>query len=732
MDAAPTPVRLARATAAAAVVLTTVGLVLQALTRATPVPLDFGSREAASVTALVYLGLPVLGALVAARQPRMLYPWVFIVTGLTMTLWVFADGFAVYALLTSPGSLPGGHLAAWLANWIWIPGWTTAGLLLLLFPYGRFPSPRWRPVAWILVAAGVVFAGATMLAEGELANYTYVDNPLGVLEAGPAEVKLVGTLSMLALGLVILASLVPRMRRAKGDERQQYRWVSYAGIVVVGTMALGWTLFGLGVRNFMVENATLAVAGLLPIAAAVAVLRYRLYDIDVVINKTLVYGALASFVTAVYVAIVVGLGDVLGSPGERDLPLSIAATAVVAVAFQPAKQRVQAGANRLVYGKRANPYEVLAQFSQQMGELRGHREVLDQTAQLLGQATGAARAEVWLRTEETVRAVACWPEGDCSTEVLAHDSAEVVLAGRYDLAIPVRHRGELLGALTVTTGPAESVRPLEVRLASDLGAQAGHVLANIRLTEELLRRLEELRASRQRLVSAQDEERRRLERDLHDGAQQHLVALQVHLGLAGAAVDDGPDQLRAVLAELEHLASEALENLRDLAHGIYPPLLADEGLVVALRVHARRCPLPVQVEGDVRARYPREVETAVYFCCLEAVQNAAKYSRASQVEVHLSEGDGALGVRVVDDGEGFDPGSLRWGAGLQNMSDRVQALGGELRVSSHPGQGTTVAAELPTSAPYVPSPTEPTPRWIGPRLSPPSSSRPPASAGSTT
>lgn len=686
---------LARAMAAFAVASTVAGLVLQALTRSTAVPIDFGSREAASITALVYLALPVLGMLITTRQPQLQLAWVFIATGTTMALWVFADGYAVYSLLTAPGSSPGGAYAAWLANWIWIPGWALAGILLLRFPYGHLPSPRWRPLGWSLVASGVLFASATMLVDGGLANYTYVDNPLGLVPADPAAVKLVGTLAMLALGLVVIASLVPRARRATGDERQQYKWVSYAATIVVGTMALGWTLFGLGIRNLLIENATLAVAGLLPIAAAIAVLKFRLYDIDVVINKTMVYGALATFVTLVYVAVVVGLGDLFGSPGDRDLALSIAATALVAVVFQPVRQRVQGGVNRLVYGRRASPYEVLANFSQRMGEPLDHREVLEQTAQLLGEATRAARAEVWLRSGDVVRAVACWPDGRCSTESLPLADAEDLLAERASLSVPVRQRGELLGAFTVTTGPGEAVRPVEVKLASDLAAQAGHVFGNVRLTEELVRRLEDLRASRQRLVSAQDEERRRLERNLHDGAQQHLVALRVHLGLAAAAIDEGPEQARMLLAESQQVAIEALENLRDLAHGIYPPLLADEGLVVAVRVRSQRSPLPVQVYGDELVRYPQETEMAVYFCCLEALQNAAKYSDASKVEVHLAEDGERLRFSVEDDGEGFDPAAVAWGAGLQNMTDRLQALGGDLLISSSPGEGTRLAGEVP-------------------------------------
>ena len=684
---------LARTTAGGAVALTVVGLALQALTHSTPVPLDFGSRQAASITALVYLSLPVLGMLVVTRQPRMPLGWVFLAIGSTMALWVFLDGYAVYGLLSSPRSLPGAVGAAWVANWIWIPGWALTGLALLVFPYGRVPSSQWRPLGWMLASCGVVFAATTWFTEGPLANYTYVENPLGLLPLDPAGVKLAGTLALLLLGLFAIASLVPRARRTTGDEREQYKWVSYAATIVVGTTALGWTVFGLGVRNLLLENITLAVAGLLPIAAAIAVLKYRLYDIDVVINKTMVYGALATFVTAVYVAVVVGLGTALGN-GDRNLLFSIAATALVAVAFQPAKQRVQAAVNRLVYGQRASPYEVLANFSQRVGELLGNREVLDQTARLLGEATGAARSEVWLRSGDEVRAVACWPHGSCTPEPLPLARAELSLAERATLSVPVRQQGELLGALTVQAGAGGAVRPVEVKLATDLAAQAGHVLGNVRLTEELVRRLEDLRASRQRLVSAQDEERRRLERNLHDGAQQHLVALRVHLGLATAAIDEHPEQLRALLDESQQVAAEALQNLRDLAHGIYPPLLADEGLVVAVRARSHRSPLPVQVYGDER-RYPQETEMAVYFCCLEALQNAAKYSGASKVTVHLIDREDALQFSVEDDGKGFDPSETRWGAGLQNMTDRLQALGGDLEIISSPGHGTRLAGEVP-------------------------------------
>jgi signal transduction histidine kinase len=207
-------------------------------------------------------------------------------------------------------------------------------------------------------------------------------------------------------------------------------------------------------------------------------------------------------------------------------------------------------------------------------------------------------------------------------------------------------------------------------------------------------RLEELRASRQRLVTAQDQERRRLERNLHDGAQQHLVALKVKLGLAEMLVRRDPARAKQTLDELKSDADEALETLRDLARGIYPPLLADKGLRVALESQARKTTVPVKVEADTVGRYPQDVEAAVYFCVLEALQNIQKYAHASQVVIRVREGDGIVSFEVDDNGQGFDPAGVKRGAGLTNMEDRLDALGGALQVTSSPGHGTTVQGSL--------------------------------------
>jgi signal transduction histidine kinase len=260
-----------------------------------------------------------------------------------------------------------------------------------------------------------------------------------------------------------------------------------------------------------------------------------------------------------------------------------------------------------------------------------------------------------------------------------------------DAVVEVRHQGELLGALTVAMAPNDPMSPSKERIVRDVARQAGLVLRNVRLVEEL-------RASRQRLVSAQDQERRRVERNIHDGVQQQLVALMVRLKLADQLVDREPVRAHDALAALQADTGAALEDLRDLARGIYPPLLADQGLAAALEAHARKAAVPVDLEADGIGRSPPDVEATVYFCCLEALNNVAKYAEATRATVRLFVVDGDLAFEVSDDGRGFDAAVVANGTGLQGMADRLAALGGELTIRSAPGTGTVVAGRLPMQA----------------------------------
>jgi len=325
---------------------------------------------------------------------------------------------------------------------------------------------------------------------------------------------------------------------------------------------------------------------------------------------------------------------------------------------------------------------------------------------VLADATGAARAQVWLADGGRLRLEAAYPadnqdEPERRRVAIALPRQGLPAFPGATMAFEVSHGGERLGALALAKRPGEALTLVEERLAAQLAAQAGLVLRNAGLTGQLKERMAELRASRRRIVEAADGERRRLERNIHDGAQQQLVALSVMARLAETSVDSDKEGARALLVQAQADATGALENLQDLARGIYPPLLAEHGLAAALETQARRSPVPVTVEADRLGRYPQEAEAAVYFCVLEALQNVAKYAAASRATVRLAGPSGTGGIvefSVTDDGTGFDPGAAGYGTGLQGMADRMAALGGDLQVRSQPGYGTRVTGQLPVRA----------------------------------
>jgi signal transduction histidine kinase len=429
-----------------------------------------------------------------------------------------------------------------------------------------------------------------------------------------------------------------------------------------------------------------------PAALTIAILKYRLYEIDVIINRALVYGMLLAVLTAVYVGFVVGVGTIIGRRGSS--LLTIAAAVAIALLFQPLRLRAQRLANRLVYGERTTPYQVLSDFAEKMGGTYGLDDVLHRTASILAQGTGATRVGVWLRVGRELRPVAAWPAdaGDRSPLALAADDELPVFDG-VTRAVAVRHDDELLGALALEKPRNEPLSPTEDKLLQDLASQAGLVLRNVGLTAELQSTIDKLRASRRRLVEAQDEERRKIERNLHDGAQQQLVALTVQLGLLERLADD-PDHVRQIATQLQGDLRDALDDLRDLARGIYPPVLADKGLVAALEAQGRKAAVPTTIESDGVGRYPREVEAAVYFCALEAIQNVAKYAGASSASIRLAGSDGSLVFEIEDDGRGFDATAPTHGTGVQGMVDRLDAIGGILDIRSEPGHGTVVRGEI--------------------------------------
>jgi signal transduction histidine kinase len=663
--------------------------------------LDGGlSRQEVSddlVFSLVFMTFPVVGYVVASRRPDNNVGWLMLGMGAYLGVSAVTGTYGTYAIHGGPGGRDLGLLLEAIDQPSWLPIVVPpATFLLLLFPDGHLPSPRWRWFAWALgVALALIFLAILFdPAPIEGGTLPRVPNPLGLDPLRPVlEVALILLVAIPIGAIGSLLSLVLRYRRAGGVERQQLRWlVSAAAFVAIfysfvlvlsynaeweGPSTTGW--------QALLQSLVVFSFALIPIAIGVGILRHRLLDIDLVMNRAVLFGALAIFITLVYVGIVVGVGTLVGS--RADPVLSAGAAAVVALAFQPARRRAQRIADRLVYGKRATPYEVLSEFSDRLGNTYANDELLPRMARALSEGTGAARADVWVRVGDEMRPEATWPQdaGRLSPRVGSSAESAVTPSAMFE---PVRHHGELLGALSIEKRAGESLTTTEEKLVRDLAAQAGLVMRN-------LDTIEQLRTSRLRLVAAQDEERRRLERNLHDGAQQQLVALTVKLRLFEQLAERDPRQARTVASQLQGDVNEALEELRDLARGIYPPLLADKGLVAALESQARKSPVPVMIEADGIGRYPREAEAAVYFSCLEALQNVAKYAEATRATVTLSDGDGHLRFEVTDDGAGFDVAASSNGTGLQGIADRLAALDGEIEIRSAPGEGTTVAGILP-------------------------------------
>ena len=515
---------------------------------------------------------------------------------------------------------------------------------------------------------------------------------------------LVGTLNGFAVVFVPLAaatflSLVVRYRAGGRLLRQQVKWLALTAVGFTAglSVALVGSAAGEAWLNTGANTAVqlLALLGV-PAAMTIAILRHRLFDIDVIISRAVVYGLLSAAFTGVYVGIVLGIGTFVGHRGGP--VLTIAAAVTIALLFQPLRRRTQLFANRVVYGKRATPYQALSDFTGDMAGQLDLTEAVDRMVSVLAGATGADRSEAWIRVGAELRQAAIWPHGSPPSAAIAllADGGLPPFDGA-SCAVAVQHGGELLGALSLTKPRNEPLSSTEDELLQHLASQAGLVLRNAALTAELQATIDELRASRRRLVEAQDAERRKIERNLHDGAQQQLVALMIQLGLLEESADD-PVAVRQLGPALKNGLRAALDDLRDLARGIYPPLLADQGLIPALQAQARKASVPVDIEADGIGRYPQDTEAAVYFCTLEALQNIAKYAGACRATVRLSCADGGIQFSIADDGAGFDTAGTRSGSGLQGMADRLAALGGVLDVRSQPGHGTTLSGRLPVLA----------------------------------
>ena len=583
--------------------------------------------------------------------------------------------------------------------------------LALGLPDGHLGSRVRRSWAIAIDAAGAA-----------LAVWLFVDRP---------RLQTVGIVTLAAAAIAIgLVGYVGRCQRAHTQAaRARLQWPAWGTLTATGITLGALLLHALvewpaGLRAVAVTSTVL-----LPVSLALGSHRALTVRIDRLLVHTITIGGLAALIGTVSLGVIASLGRALDAGEHSVLGLSIAGAAVAAILWVPVRERLQGYANLRVYGEQHAPDEVIRTFGSRLTRALPLDELLLQLAESLKKTMDLERAEVWTRNGgQLERSVSVPDRGHTELELANEEVTVIARAGVSGPAwirvwlpslliesdadneppirvAPVTNSGELLGVIVVRRVPGDTAFQEEDDQAlAELARQVGLALHNLKLDsalqdslDEVRRQADELRRSRARIVEATDLERRRIERDLHDGAQQHLVALAVSTRLARQLADSDPNATKDMLDQIAADLQDAVQELRNLAHGIYPPLLMDRGLTDALRAAGNRAVLPTSVEIDDIGRYPQQVEAAIYFCCLEALQNAGKHAGAdATITVSLREDQGALVFDVTDTGAGFDPASgAAQGHGFVNMADRVGAFGGSVRVDSAPTRGTSVIGRVP-------------------------------------
>jgi signal transduction histidine kinase len=632
----------------------------------------FGGVGGLSFAALS-LSFAMVGAIIIARVPGNAVGRVCLAVGLLNSLGQVTYQYAAWAL-SRPGGAPAMRDIAWVATPLGEPVAPLLGLGLLLFPDGRLPSRRWRAVPSMagLAVAALVISGA-FLPGRQGAPFTALSNPFGLAGTHGAMVVLNGVgwgLTVAVIGLGAAATVV-RLGRARGDERQQLKLVMTVGAVIALVGALDMSTWFVWPHGALPQR--IGVLGLCfsayAIAAGTAVLRYRLYDVDVAIERTLVYGTLTLVLAGAYAVTTLALGTAVGSGSPW---VTAGATLVVAVAFRPLRAALQDLVDRRF--RRAR-YEALRRVTSFLDDLRAGRAAPEAIEPLLRELLSDPSLE--LRFFLAEGGVYVDPSGMPVTEVI----------GDPRVRTPIERAG--IPVALVLHRPTGPQRPDPLTALVEAGGLAIEIA---RLRVELRRQLAEVEASRARIVAAADAERRRIERDLHDGAQQRLVS--IGLALRHAQYELGSSAPARAGETVDRAVSEltvAIQELRELAHGL-PPSQLDAGLAPALRELAAGAPLPVQVTSTDE-RFASTVEAAAYFIACEGLTNAIKHAQAHAVVLCTQRRNGSLVVTISDDGVGG--ASARAGSGLRGLHDRVAAHGGRLEIVSAPAAGTTLTAELP-------------------------------------
>jgi signal transduction histidine kinase len=677
-----------------------------------PVPAD-GPRALAllgAVAALVLAGLSLSeDEVVAGSWVRAALVAIWAVAALVLAsrgpvrLAVVAAGAAVVGGLCSATASSSDLVAPHMLAACLVPA--VALHLELVVPDGAIGKPARRN----LVLTGYVIAvGAGLI--------------LGLADRVPA-VAVIALATSVAL-VIGLPAAHQTYQRSTGLARQRLQLVGCAVAVIVEVALVVAALRVLVDWPGHASEVAAAATALVPIALAAGTSAKISRRVDRVLVHTVSATGLTAVVVAVYLVIVIGLGRTPDDTERTLLVLSMLAAAVASLAYVPARERLAETANRLVYGERFPPDEVLRTWGSRLSRSIPMDELLLQLAESLRKVLVLRRAEIWTGAPDCLELAVSVPDRQAPPLLLGPEEQPVVtragVTGNAWLEVwlpalledrppsqlrvaPASHSGELLGLLVIErAADGDHFTDEDDRVLTELARQVGLALHNVQLDsalqeslENLKRANEDLRTSRARIVATGDAERRKIERNLHDGAQQHLVALAVNLRLTKDILADDPAAAAEMLDALGDAVKDTIQELRDLAHGIYPPLLMDAGLAEALRAAANRSPLAVSVAVDGIGRYPSELEAAVYFCCLEALQNAAKHAPEATVAIDLREEDGVVRFDVVDDGPGFDVAAATAGHGYVNMSDRLGAIGGTVEWRSAPGEGARITGTIP-------------------------------------
>src|SRR5215211_4171151 len=652
----------------------------------------------ALLTGVLSLAFPAVGALIASRLPANPIGWIFCGVGLLYTGMRFSIAYADYALLVN-FAFPGGEYMAWFSTLVEYSGPILAGIfVMLLFPDGHLLSRRWQIVAWAAVLGTALRALYDAFYPDDLTTHSYVKNPFGVVGVIGGRITtydfftasaLVGDTLLLTSILAALFSLFVRLHRAWGDERQQLKWFLYA--VVPAVVGFSFILLSYIIVDFTelvfinpfepfgeifwsIHYVPVFSLLFVPVLTYIAIVRYHLYDIDVVINRTLVYGALSACVVGIYVLTIVALGALFQVQGN--LAVSLLATGLVAVLFQPLRSTLQRGVNRLMYGERDDPYAVISRLGRRLEATLAPDTVLPTLVETIAQALKLPYVAILLKEGEGFRTTAAYgaPRGEPET-------------------LPLVYQREELGRLVLSPrAPGEGFSDADRRLLEDLARQAEVAVHAVRLTTDL-------QSSRERLVATREEERRRLRRDLHDGLGAQLAGLSVQAGALRRLIPRDPDAADELVVELREELRSAISDIRRLVYDLRPPALDDLGLTEALRRLAERYgsegeQLRVSVEArEDLPNLPAAVEVAVYRITQEALTNVARHARARSSVVRLAVNED-VALEIVDEGVGI-PAERSAGVGLSSMQERASELGGSCVVEPAPKGGTQVLVRLP-------------------------------------